>query len=69
MLGQGLRRAAHLALFVLAFLLFYAGLGLGLQADAALGTACWIGAGAVIALNVFWMVRARRNSEHRNTPE
>ena len=52
-----------MALFVLAFVLFYLGLGLGLQYDAALGSACWIGAVTLVALNVFWMDRIRRNSE------
>ena len=59
MLGRGVRRIAHLALFVLAFVLFYVGLGLGLQYDATLGTVCWIGAAALVGINVFWMVRAR----------
>lgn len=63
MLGQGARRAAHVALFVLAFVLFYLGLGLGLQYDATLGSVCWIVAVTLVALNIFWMVRIRRNSE------
>ena len=63
MLGSGIRRAAHVAVFALAFALFYLGLGLGLQIDAALGTACWAGAAALVGLNVLWMVRARRNLE------
>ena len=63
MLGQGARRVAHVALFVLAFALFYLGLGLGLQYDATLGSACWIGAVTLVALNIFWMDRIRRNSE------
>ena len=52
-----------MALFVLAFVLFYLGLGLGLQYDATLGSVCWIGAVTLVALNVFWMDRIRRNSE------
>ena len=62
MLGRGVRRLAHIAIFVLAFALFYLGLGLGLQYDANLGTACWIGAAIMVGLNVFWMIRSKRNS-------
>ncbi|MDE2936394.1 MAG: hypothetical protein OXP37_06085 [Chloroflexota bacterium] len=61
MLGRGIRKAAHVAVFALAFALFYLGLSLGLQYDAALGTACWAGAAVLVGLNVLWMVRARRN--------
>ena len=62
MLGQGARRAAHMALFVLAFVLFYLALGLGLQYDATLGSACWISSVTLVGINVIWMARARRNS-------
>ena len=51
-----------MALFVIAFALFYVGLALGLQYDATLGTICWIGAGLLVAVNLFWIDRARRRS-------
>lgn len=60
MLARRLRMGAHVALFAVAFVLFYVGLGLGLQHDPTLGTICWIGAGLLVAGNIFWIDRARR---------
>ncbi len=60
MLARRLRMGAHVALFAVAFVLFYLGLGLGLQHDPTLGTICWIGAGLLVAGNIFWIDRARR---------
>lgn len=64
MLARSLRIGAHVALFALAFVLFFIGLGLGLQYDPTLGTVCWIGAGLVVAGNIFWINRVRRRA-HR----
>jgi putative Mn2+ efflux pump MntP len=53
------------ALFAAAFVLLYLGLGLGLQYDATIGTACWLGAVVLVGLNVFWMHRIRCRSESK----
>lgn len=63
MLARGLRMGAHVALFALAFVLFFLGLGLGLQYDPTLGTVCWIGAGLLVAGNIFWIDRVRRRAQ------
>lgn len=62
MLARRLRMGAHVALFAIAFALFYVGLGLGLQQDPTLGTICWIGAGILVAGNIFWIDRVRRRA-------
>ena len=62
MLARRARKAAHVALFAVAFALFYVGLGLGLQYDPTLGTVCWIVAGLLVAGNIFWIDRVRRKS-------
>ncbi len=59
MLARKLRLGAHVALFAVAFVLFYVGLGLGLQYDPNLGTICWVGAGVLVAGNLYWIHRAR----------
>lgn len=51
---------AHVLLFVLAFVVFYFGLGVGLQFNPALGTLLWLVAAAIVALNLLWIARFRR---------
>ena len=60
MLARSLRMGAHVTLFAIAFVLFFLGLGLGLQHDPKLGTICWVGAGLLLAGNIYWIDRARR---------
>lgn len=62
MLARRLRLGAHVALFAVAFVLFYLGLGLGLQYDPTLGTICWIGSGLLVAGNIYWINRARKSA-------
>lgn len=47
----------NILLFIVAGVLFFIGLGLGLQFNPTLGTALWIAAGVIIVLNVLWMNR------------
>ena len=54
------RIVAHVLLFLLAVVVFYFGLGVGLQFNPALGTLLWLVAAAIVALNLLWMVRSRR---------
>ena len=57
MLAKTLKIAAHALLFVLAVVVFFFGLGVGLQYNPNLGTLLWLAAGAIAALNVYWMFR------------
>ena len=50
----------HGLLFVLAILVFYVGLGIGLQVNPTLGTALWLVAAAIGGLNLLWIIRSRR---------
>ena len=57
------RIAGHAVLFLVAFVVFFLGLGIGLQVNPNLGTAMWIASAVLVALNVWWMSRAGRNKE------
>ena len=57
MTGAKVRIAAHALLFLLAVVVFYLGLGLGLQLNPLLGTLLWLAAGTIVALNLFWILR------------
>ena len=50
--------AAHSALFLVAVVVFYLGLGVGLQVSPAWGYVLWGVALALVALNVLWVVRS-----------
>ena len=54
------RIAAHALLFLLAVVVFYLGLGVGLQFNPALGTLLWLAAAGLVALNLFWILWSRR---------
>ncbi len=54
------RIAIHALLFLLVFVVFYLGLGVGLQINPTLGTLLWLVAAAIVALNLFWILRSRR---------
>ena len=57
---MNIRIAAHGLLFLLAFVVFYLGLGLGLQFNPLLGTLLWLAAGTIAALNLVWILRSRK---------
>ena len=50
----------HVLLFVLAVVVFYFGLGVGLQFNPTLGTLLWLVAAAIVILNLLWMAQSRR---------
>ena len=50
---------AHVLLFVLALVVFYLGLGIGLQFNPNLGTALGLAAAGIAGLNILWIVRSR----------
>lgn len=55
-----LKAAAHLLLFFVAVVVFFLGLGIGLQVNPTLGTLLWLAAAAIVVGNVVWLVRSRR---------
>lgn len=57
MSGRKIRKAAHVLFFVVAAVVFYIGLGVGLQYDPNLGTLLWATSGAIVVLNVLSMRR------------
>ena len=54
-----LKAAAHLLLFFVAVVVFFLGLGVGLQVNPNLGTLLWLAAAAIFAANLVWLVRSR----------
>ena len=63
-----LKIALHAALFIVAFFIFFLGLGVGLALSPALGTLLWFVAGATIVGNIAWIViRFRRRSNLTHT--
>ena len=60
MIAARVRIAAHALLFLLAVVVFYLGLGLGLQLNPILGTLLWVVAGSIVALNLLWILRSRK---------
>ena len=54
-----MKTAIHALLFVIAFVVFVLGLGVGLQADPGVGLTLWIVAIAIAALNGLWILRSR----------
>ena len=60
MTAAKVRIAAHALLFPLAVVVFYLGLGLGLQFNPLLGSLLWLAAGTIVALNLFWILRSRK---------
>ena len=52
-----LKIVIHVLLFLLAVVLFFVGLGVGLQFSSTLGSVLWIAAIGVAILNTLWIVR------------
>ena len=50
MIAKIVRIAAHALLFLLAVVVFYLGLGLGLSFNPLLGSLLWLAAGTIVAL-------------------
>ena len=56
------RIAAHAVLFLAAVVVFYLGLGVGLQISPAWGYVLWGAALALVVLNILWIIRSRTMS-------
>lgn len=54
------RVATHVGLFLLAVVVFYLGLGIGLSQSPMYGNLLFLTALAIASLNVWWMVRRPR---------
>ncbi len=64
-----LRVALHIAIFLIAFFIFFVGLVIGLAYNPDLGTVLWILAGALTVGNCVWMVALnRRKRDARSRP-
>ena len=57
MIRKTAKMVAHVLLFVLAVVVFYLGLGVGLTMNPTLGTLLWIVAFAIAGINLFWILR------------
>ena len=60
MTAARVRIAVHALLFLLAIVVLYLGLGVGLQFSPILGTLLWVAAAAIATLNILWIVRSSR---------
>ena len=60
MAGMIAKIVAHVLLFVLAVVVFFFGLGVGLAFNPALGTLLWAAAAGIAGLNLLWILRSRR---------
>ena len=55
-----LKIVVHILLFVLALIVFYFGLGVGLAFNPALGSLLWLVSAGIAAGNVVWLVLTKR---------
>ncbi len=60
--NTAVRIAVQALLFVLAVVVFFLGLGIGLALNPALGTLLWITSGAIVVLNLVWIVKGLRRT-------
>ncbi len=52
----GLRIALHVVLALVAVVMFYVGLFMGLQVNTAIGTVLWFASGALFVGNLMWLI-------------
>ena len=58
---SGRLKVLQILFFILAFVVFYIGLGAGLAVNPTLGTVLWIAAGAIVVVNLIWIVKTSKN--------
>ncbi len=54
------RMALHVLLFLVAGIVFFLGLGIGLSQNPTIGTLLWLVAAGIAVANAIWMTRRRR---------
>lgn len=54
------RLVLHVLVFVVAAVVFFLGLGIGLSQNPAIGTLLWVVAAGIAVANAIWMTRRRR---------
>ena len=67
-MNLAIRIIIHVILFLIAVVVFYAGLFIGLQVNSTMGTLLWFAAGALFAGNLLWLIlflNRRREGEQR----
>ena len=57
-MGAALRVSLHILLFLVAILVFYLGLGIGLALNPLIGTLLWFAAGVIGVGNLVWILRS-----------
>ena len=62
MSASRIKMATHALLFLAAVVVFYLGLGVGLQVHPTWGTVLWAVAIAIALLNILWIIRSRAGS-------
>ncbi|MCY3602110.1 MAG: hypothetical protein OXH12_03435 [Chloroflexi bacterium] len=55
-----MRMVLHALIFLVAAIVFFLGLGIGLSQNPAIGTLLWLVAAGIAVANVVWMTRRRR---------
>ena len=60
-----MKKTAQAFVFVVTFVAFYVGLGMGLQVDPNIGTILWLLAMVLATLNIVWILRSRRTQQRR----
>ncbi|MYK26500.1 MAG: hypothetical protein F4052_06075 [Dehalococcoidia bacterium] len=53
------RTGLHVLVFLVAGIVFFLGLGIGLSQDPAIGTLLWLVAAGIAVANAIWMTRRR----------
>ncbi|MCY3504676.1 MAG: hypothetical protein OXH41_00745 [Chloroflexi bacterium] len=54
------RMVLHALIFLVAAIVFFLGLGIGLSQNPAIGTLLWLVAAGIAVTNAIWMTRRRR---------
>lgn len=54
------RMVLHALIFLVAAIVFFLGLGIGLSQNPAIGTLLWLVAAGIAVANAIWMTRRRR---------
>lgn len=57
---RALKIAAHVFLFLVAVVVFFIGLFMGLQVNPNMGTLLWLVSAAIVVVNILWIVRSDR---------